>query len=193
MGSGQLRITLLALLLAAVPYLGLRLYLSFGMHASAAPAALPPGWLLGSLFVLGVVVPTTGVLWILRWILRDRLQFQLSGLVVAYAALILLFASSYAILQASRVGPSFAGMPVLWEAHDPATLVVHVRRLHEIFFESVYLSTMTITTVGYGDLVPLTRLGKLLTAVEGLAGIGFMGIALGHYFSVCLRSDACSG
>lgn len=57
-------------------------------------------------------------------------------------------------------------------------------RLHAIFFEALYLS---VTTVGFGDLVPLTRFGKVLTALEGLAGIGFVGVALGHYFSVCLR------
>lgn len=77
-------------------------------------------------------------------------------------------------------------MTTLWSPQGAATLEVHVDRLHAIFFDSLYLSVMTITTVGYGDLVPLTPTGKVLTAIEGLAGIGFIGVALGHYFSVCL-------
>lgn len=52
---------------------------------------------------------------------------------------------------------------------------------------------MTITTVGYGDLAPLTRIGRVLTAVEGLAGIGFVGVVLGHYFSVSLRRGSEQG
>lgn len=187
MFSAHARIAVLNLALCTAPYLGLRVYLSVGMHDSAVAAALPAPWLLGALFALGVVVPTAGVIWTLRWVVRDGLHFRLSGLLEAYGVLIVLFASSYAIVQASAVGTSFTGMAPLWDV--PATLEVHVARLHELFFESLYLSVMTITTVGYGDLAPLTRTGKVLTAVEGLAGIGFVGVALGHYFSVCLRRD----
>lgn len=167
--------------------MGLRIYLSLVMHDSAVATARPAPWLLASLFVLGVVVPTAGVVWTLRWVIRDRLHFRLSGLLEAYGVLIVLFASSYTIVQASAAETSFSGMAPLWDI--PATLEVHVARLHELFFESLYLSVMTITTVGYGDVAPLTRTGKVLTAVEGLAGIGFVGVALGHYFSVCLPRD----
>lgn len=187
MHSAHARIAVLNLALCTAPYLGLRIYLSVGMHDSSVAAALPAPWMLGTLFALGVVVPTAGVIWTLRWVIRDGLHFQLSGLLEAYGVLIVLFASSYAIVQASAVGTSFTGLAPLWDA--PATLEMHVARLHELFFESLYLSIMTITTVGYGDVAPLTRTGKVLTAVEGLAGIGFVGVALGHYFSVCLRRD----
>jgi len=186
MRSAHARIAALTLGLCTAPYLGLRLYLSVGMHGSALEAAVPEPWILAGLFSLGVLVPTVGVIWTLRLVLKDQLQFRLSGLLEAYGVLIVLFASSYAIVQASRIESSFTGMAVLWSAIDPVGLGVHVTRLHEIFFESLYLSVMTITTVGYGDLAPITRVGKVLTAVEGLAGIGFVGIALGHYFSVCL-------
>ena len=186
MSFAHARIAVLTFGLCGAPYLGLRFYLSAGMHGSALEPAVPEPWILWSLFLLGVLVPSAGFIWTLRWVLKDRLHFRLSGLLEAYGALIVLFASSYAIVQASRVEPSFIGMPILWSAGEPAGLEVHVTRLHELFFESLYLSIMTITTVGYGDLAPISRLAKLLTAAEGLAGIGFVGVALGHYFSVCL-------
>lgn len=191
MHSAHSRIALLNLALCIAPYLGLRVYLSQGLHDGVVAATVPAPWLLGSLFVLGVAVPTAGVLWTLRWVIRDPLHFRLSGLLEVYGMLIVLFASSYAIVQASAVGTSFSGMTPLWDA--PATLEVHVARLHDLFLDSLYLSVMTITTVGYGDLAPLTRSGKVLTAVEGLAGIGFVGIALGHYFSVCLGRGSEEG
>ncbi len=184
--SAHTRIAALTFCLCAVPYLGLWVYLSVGMHGSAIEADLPERWLLVVLFILGVFVPSAGVIWIVRWVLKDQLQFRLSGLLEAYGALVFLFASAYAIVQASAVDPTFTGMPVVWSAGEPASLEVHVARLHEVFFDSLYLSVMTITTVGYGDLAPVSRLGRILTAVEGLAGIGFVGVALGHYFSVCL-------
>lgn len=185
--SARARIAWLNLVLCAAPYVGLRANLTLGMHSSLVTATVPPPWVLGILFALGVVIPTVGVVWTLRWALRDGLHFELASLLGVYGTLIVLFASSYAIVQASGTGTSFSGMPAMWSVHDPATLEVHTRLLHVIFLESLYLSVMTITTVGYGDIAPLTPVGKALAAFQGLAGIGFVGIALGHYFSVCLR------
>ncbi len=157
------------------------------MHGGSVEATVPHASVMVWLFALGVVVPIAGVVWIVRWVLRDGLQFRLLGLLEAYGALIVLFASAYALVQVGSVEPGFAGMPTLWSAGDPATLEVHVQRLHEVFFESLYLSVTTITTVGYGDLAPIAPLGKALAAAEGLAGISFVGVALGHYFSVCVH------
>ena len=101
---GSARIAALSLALCATPYLGLRLYLAIGMHGSDTEVALPQPWILAGLFAVGVLVPVAGVLWTVRWVLRDRLQYRLSGLLGAYAAFVLLFASSYAIVQASGGG-----------------------------------------------------------------------------------------
>jgi voltage-gated potassium channel Kch len=187
MPSAHARIAALTFGLCAAPYLGIRLYLAAEMHEPTVEVALPDARVLSGLFVLGVIVPAAGVIWTVRWVLRDGLQFRLAGLLEAYGALIILFASSYALIQVGGIESRFTGMPAVWAADDPQTLEVHVERLHELFFESLYLSVMTITTVGFGDLAPITRIGRALTAIEGLAGIGFVGIALGHYFSVCLH------
>ena len=185
--SEPVRIAAFTLALCAIPYVGLRAYLVFGMHEGTAAGTVPSPSTTSALFAFGVLSPLVGVSWTLRWVLQGGLHLRLSGLLEAYAALILLFSSGYAIVQASTLGTSFAGMPELWSVGEAVGLDAHVGRLHALFFEALYLSVMTITTVGFGDLVPLTRFGKVLTALEGLAGIGFVGVALGHYFSVCLR------
>ncbi|MFH1107134.1 MAG: potassium channel family protein [Candidatus Micrarchaeota archaeon] len=38
--------------------------------------------------------------------------------------------------------------------------------------DSFYFTAMTITTTGYGDIVPKTEFGKIFTVVFSFAGIG---------------------
>jgi voltage-gated potassium channel len=44
---------------------------------------------------------------------------------------------------------------------------------------AMWWSVMTLTTVGYGDIYPVTALGKLLGAVIALIGIGFFALPAG--------------
>jgi voltage-gated potassium channel Kch len=44
--------------------------------------------------------------------------------------------------------------------------------------DAIYFTTMTLTTVGYGDFVPQTDIGKIFTSVYAFLGIGtFLGVA----------------
>ena len=44
---------------------------------------------------------------------------------------------------------------------------------------AMWWSVMTLTTVGYGDIYPITTLGKLLGAIIALIGIGFFALPAG--------------
>lgn len=49
--------------------------------------------------------------------------------------------------------------------------------------DSLYFSVMTLTTVGYGDLVPTTALGKLFTIFYVFVGVGLIAAFLGKIAS----------
>jgi hypothetical protein len=53
----------------------------------------------------------------------------------------------------------------------------------------VYLSAMTITTVGYGDIVPLTDRARLWTAFEAVYGVVVAGIFLASLATQARRGD----
>lgn len=51
-------------------------------------------------------------------------------------------------------------------------------RTMDTFVRTLYLSAVTITTVGYGDIVPLTDLARAAVATEAITGIILIGLFL---------------
>ena len=50
--------------------------------------------------------------------------------------------------------------------------------------DSLYLSFMTLTTIGYGDVHPVTDLGKIFTMIYATVGLGIMAM----FISVVAKS-----
>jgi voltage-gated potassium channel len=77
-------------------------------------------------------------------------------------------------------------LAALWRDRDtrgPLLLVVSLLIVGTVFYmlvegwsavDSVYFCAMSLGTVGYGDLVPHTDVGKIFTTVYVLAGIGIL-------------------
>ncbi len=169
----QTRPVLVSAALCAVPYLAL-----LGHVAARSDPSL------GAIIVyaiLGGVAPSIGLAVVLGRVVLDRTRFRLLILLQTYATLVLSFAALYALLQVAGQEPAIRGMS-LWASERAS--------LHAIIGDALYLSVITITTVGFGDLAPCSPLAKLLTALEGIAGIAFMGLALGYYFSVCTHCES---
>ena len=49
----------------------------------------------------------------------------------------------------------------------------------ESFFEAIYWATVSLTTVGYGDIYPVSTLGRVITMVSSLFGIAIVALPAG--------------
>ena len=47
------------------------------------------------------------------------------------------------------------------------------------FFEAIYWATVSLTTMGYGDIYPVTSLGRLITMLSSFVGIAIVALPAG--------------
>jgi len=121
-------------------------------------------WFYHHLFDFAVIIlPALRPLRLLRLVTLVRTLQGVAGVafrgrVVAYVAAttaLLIFVASLAILDAERTAPG---------AHISS------------FGDALWWALVTITTVGYGDLYPVTVTGRLIAAGVMLGGIGLIGV-----------------
>ena len=77
----------------------------------------------------------------------------------------------------AKYGVMVAGLLVLLAA----AMVWHVEHLNpdasiHSFADALWWAVATVTTVGYGDVTPRLRQGRIIGAVVMLAGIGFLAV-----------------
>lgn len=49
----------------------------------------------------------------------------------------------------------------------------------DTFFDALYWATISLTTVGYGDIYPVTRIGRVITMISALIGIAVVALPAG--------------
>ncbi|NNC93968.1 MAG: cyclic nucleotide-binding domain-containing protein [Chitinophagales bacterium] len=57
------------------------------------------------------------------------------------------------------------------------------------YVNSIYWTATTLTTVGYGDIVPSTNMQKIFTIFMELLGVGLYGIVIGNIASILTKKD----
>ena len=64
---------------------------------------------------------------------------------------------------------------MLWAIEAPLNL-----GLAPTFTDYLYLSGTTFFTLGYGDLVPASSMGRMITVIEAANGFGLLAIVIGY-------------
>ncbi|REK08620.1 MAG: ion transporter [Planctomycetota bacterium] len=111
----------------------------------------------------------------LQNVLRGFRQVWPELAVVSYVALIVLLASAFAMHE--------------FEGPAQPEKFGHM-------FDAIWWSFVTLTTVGYGDLAPITVAGRLVAIVTMLIGIGILGTFLsliGSSFLATMRGTPADG
>ena len=49
----------------------------------------------------------------------------------------------------------------------------------DTFFDAIYWATVSLTTVGYGDIYPITPAGRIITMVSSVFGIAIVALPAG--------------
>ncbi|MEG2328896.1 potassium channel family protein [Anaerorhabdus sp.] len=47
------------------------------------------------------------------------------------------------------------------------------------FYDAVYWATVSLTTVGYGDIYPVSEFGRLITMISSIFGIAIIALPAG--------------
>jgi hypothetical protein len=64
------------------------------------------------------------------------------------------------------------------ELVDPASFNIDLSRPQDYLLEFQYFSFVTITTLGYGDITPVTEVAKAITALEAVVGQLYLVVAV---------------
>ncbi|HOO06989.1 potassium channel family protein [Ruminococcus flavefaciens] len=63
----------------------------------------------------------------------------------------------------------------------------------ETFFDAIYWATVSLTTVGYGDIYPVSTIGRIVTMISSVFGIAIIalpsGIITGGYLNEINKKD----
>jgi len=88
--------------------------------------------------------------------------------------------------EATNLGDFRRGLSHLRSAiqaeHDHAAELVLQRTAVWEYSDFLYFSAVTITTVGFGDIVPANRAGRLLVGAEAMAGVFLVAFALTFFW-----------
>lgn len=134
----------------------------YGVNLALAKPRLR--WFSTHLFDLAVVVlPMLRPLRILRFVTLLRVLDRTAGVAirgriatyVTAAATLLIFVASLAVLDAERYAPG-----------------THIKTLGD----AVWWAMVTVTTVGYGDITPVTVPGRVIAAALMICGIALLGV-----------------
>ena len=145
--------------LVAGTFFGLLLLVSLWI-----PAAGQNKWLAASGMAAGAVCFAVGLASLVDFI-RKSGEVRLE---VIYAAILLYLLAAF----------MWAFVYTFLELVDPGSFNIEPTRPHELLQTFGYFSLVTITTLGYGDIAPVTQAARALATLEAFAGQLYLVVAV---------------
>jgi hypothetical protein len=124
---------------------------------------------------LAVAILGFTVIAILRWVLRARHVSgeTIGGALCAYLLLGMIWAFLFGLMELAHPGSFRLADPL--PPHD-----FHFVFQARGFGQFVYFSFCTLTTVGYGDIIPLTPAARTFAYLEAVAGQIYLAVLIAH-------------
>jgi voltage-gated potassium channel len=156
-------------------------------HGREAHIVWAVDWAIWGLFVVDYVVRLclAGNRW--HWFLRHLLDFAIVSLPLLRPLRLLRLLVLIEVLQ-KAIGDAFRGRIVVYTVSGVALLIYtsslavfdKERYLHgatiNSFGKALWWSITTVTTVGYGDVYPVTNTGRVIAVLLMIGGISLVGV-----------------
>jgi voltage-gated potassium channel len=156
-------------------------------HGREAHVLWAVDWAIWGLFVLdyGVRLSLASNRW--HWFIRHLIDFAIVTLPFARPLRLLRLLVLIEVLQ-KAVGDAFRGRIVVYTVSGVVLLIYTAslavfekeRYLHgatiNSFGKAVWWSITTVTTVGYGDVYPVTNAGRIIAVLLMIGGISLVGV-----------------
>jgi voltage-gated potassium channel Kch len=123
--------------------------------------------------VLVDAIATAFMLWVLVVVFREVFRPTTTevnaviGALCGFMLILLIFMRSHALIEALDPGSYQANGPPLSASSGPMRVAI---------FQ--YFSTVTLTTVGFGDVVPVTPAARLVTGLEAIVGMLYLAVVI---------------
>ena len=128
------------------------------------PAMAPYSMLPGMAFLVFVIARVLKYILVATEVDNETLCACLSG----FLMIGLLWAAGYTLL--GQLNPHSFGFSLPGQTMDG--------------FEAFYFSFVTLSTIGYGDITPLTRVAKMLCIMEAVAGMFYVAVLVARLVSI---------
>ena len=159
--------------------------------SDSKPTYIRTQWL--SLFIvisqLLALLPALGVLGVLRGVRAIRVLGVIAR-VIGIGAATKSSGKEFFKKRAASVAFGVAGLTLITSAvaYTIAEDVGDGRRIHS-FFDALWWSATTITTVGYGDIYPVTTAGRIIAVFTMVVGISFLAVVTARIAKFLIATD----